>query len=231
MTNNEQAAYLLHSRPFRDNQSIVELLTEFDGKVSAVVYLSKSLKSNKKALLQPFSPLNVLLKGKSNLKTLSLVESTAKSFQLSGNYLYSGFYINELLVKLLPELIPCPTLYDDYQSLLLTFNQQKMIERPLRTFETQLLNELGVAFDFEQAMECENDKLHFVPGEGFSPVTGNMHGNQYQIYAKSDILAIGQGCVSARQELLTWKRLMRQMINHLLGNKPLNSRKLFEKMR
>ena len=108
MTELEQSAYLLHSRPYRDNQSIVELITEHEGKVSALVYIGKSAKSNKKALLQPFSPLSIVLKGKSSLKNLSRVESASKSITLSGNYLYSGFYINELLVRLLPELRPVP---------------------------------------------------------------------------------------------------------------------------
>ena len=50
----EQSAFVLHSRPYREHQQIVDLLTEHNGKVSAVVYTGKTNKSNKKGLLQPF---------------------------------------------------------------------------------------------------------------------------------------------------------------------------------
>jgi DNA repair protein RecO (recombination protein O) len=70
----EQSAFLLHSRPYRENQILLEFLTSHQGKISAISYLGNSLKSNKKALLQPFSPLKIVLKGKGNLRYLQRVE-------------------------------------------------------------------------------------------------------------------------------------------------------------
>ena len=238
MTELEQNAYLLHSRPYRDNQSIVELITEHEGKVSALVYIGKSAKSNKKALLQPFSPLSIVLKGKSSLKNLSRVESASKSITLSGNYLYSGFYINELLVRLLPELIPCPDLFQSYQALIIELSHSTSLEPLLRSFETLILEELGVAFDYQQAMQLDGEYVEFSPELGFIEAQFVSPKKASQLYLKSDLQVIAnggvidaQGVIVHTQALMTWKRLMRQQINHLLGNKPLNSRKLFESMR
>jgi len=85
----EQEAFVLHTRPFKDNQRIVDLLTQQSGKVSAVVYIGKTQKSNKKGLLQPFLPLRVVLKGKGQLKNLSRVETTQRSYSIT----YSAAFI------------------------------------------------------------------------------------------------------------------------------------------
>ena len=77
-----QSAFLLHSRPYQEHKLLVELLTAEEGKVGAVVYAGKSSRSNKRALLQPFLPLTVSLKGKSQLKTLHSVEANGKSLLL-----------------------------------------------------------------------------------------------------------------------------------------------------
>ena len=96
-------AYLLHSRPFRDSSLLVNLLSEEHGHVSAIVYVGNSKKSNKKGLLQPFACLQIELKGQGDLKTLSRLEHAEKSINLTSHHLYSGFYLNELMVRLLPE--------------------------------------------------------------------------------------------------------------------------------
>ena len=221
----EQNAFLLHARPFRDNQVIAEFLTQKDGKVSAITYLSSSLKSNnKKALLQPFSPLLIVLKGRGNLKTLARVEAHQKSFVLSKSFLYSGFYINELLHKLLPEHIPCDALYILYESSLLALAEQQKIELILRKFEQNLLAELGQAIDYSCIFEHDVDQFYYLPEQGFMPcidTTGEFH------YPKAHLLAIEQHNFTELAVMRSYKQLMRQVLNHLLGGKPLNSRKLF----
>ncbi len=51
----EQHAFVLHSRPFKENQQLVELLTEDEGKVLALVYVGQSKRSIKKGMIQPFT--------------------------------------------------------------------------------------------------------------------------------------------------------------------------------
>lgn len=224
MVEHEQSAFLLHSRPYRDHQKIVDLFTEYDGKVSAIVYVGQSPKSNKKALLQPFLPIKVSLSGKSSLKKLVAIESQEKSFQLIGNYLFSGFYINELLVKLLPELIPSEQLFSQYNSLLNTLNTQHSLEIPLRAFELNLLSELGVALDFDQLSKCHCQQVIFSPEFGFACAE-----NERLTYNKQDLLALANNDYSVASVRYSAKQLMRQVFDYLLDYKPLNSRALFVK--
>ena len=220
-----QAAFLLHSRPYKEQQLLVELLTEYDGKVSAVVYSGKTAKSNKKAILQPFLPLQIEYKGKSALKKLSLVEATGKALNLHANYLYSGFYLNELLVRLLGELIPCSELYQQYVNSLQALQQGQAIEPILRCFELVLLEELGQTIDFSVLLASEAENFYYFHEQGFVPATTN---SPQQCYNKNKLLSMAAHDFSEQEVCYQAKLLMRQIMSPLLGNKPLNSRKLFK---
>ena len=222
----EQLAFVLHSRPYREHQYIVELLTESDGKVSTIVYSGKTNKSNKKGLLQPFSLLNVALKGKSSLKNLSRIELAEKSYLLKGDHLYSGFYLNELLVRLLGELIPCPSLFHDYRMSLSSLAEKLSIEPILRKFELDLLAELGFSLDFSSVFEQDIDRFFYIPEQGFIPCFEKLN---LPVFSKEHLQAIAQLDFSNPNVLRSNKSLMRQVFNGLLGGKPLNSRKLFTK--
>lgn len=220
----EQSAYLLHSRPYQEHQLIVELLTENEGKVSAIVYPGKTQKSNKKALLQPFLPLKVTLKGNSNLKYLSRIESIEKSFGLKGNYLYSGFYVNEMLVRLLGKDIACNDLFLQYHQCLSQLSVGESIENTLRQFELCLLDELGLCFDFSPVFESEANSFYYLAEQGFVPAFDKM---ALPCYSRLHLQAIAQQELYEKSVRQSYKVLMRQVFSHLLGNKPLNSRKLF----
>lgn len=219
-----QQAFVLHSRPFKEHQVILDLLTEYDGKVSAVVSPGSSLKSSKKAFLQPFYPLNVAFKGNNALKKITFIEPAGKSFQYFGNTLYSGFYLNELLVRLLVELVPCPQLFLHYKVSLIGLSEGKELEQVLRAFEFALLDELGLTLDFESLSETATKYFHFVHEQGFVPADRES-GVAY--YDRNHLLAIAMQDFTDPKVKITCKRLMRQIMAPLLGNKPLNSRKLF----
>ncbi|WDE06372.1 DNA repair protein RecO [Thalassomonas viridans] len=222
----EQRAYLLHSRPFKDNQHLVELLTENDGKVAALVYMNKSSKASKSGLLQPFTPLNLVLKGNNSLKRLSRVEAAAKSYPLSGDSLYSAMYLNELLVRLLAEHVPCEALYLSYHESLLALTQPPSIEIILRKFELVLLEELGIPLDFTPVMQASCASFYYQPELGFVPDDNQQ---LFPCYRREELAAIARQDFSSKSVLLCFKRLMRQVLSDLLGAKPLHSRKLFTK--
>ncbi|WP_286234883.1 DNA repair protein RecO [Thalassotalea sediminis] len=222
----EQRAFLLHARPYKEHQIIAEFITEQQGKVSAITYSGQSTKSNKKALLQPFSPLIVSFKGKANLKAISLLEAAGKSWRLSGNYLYSGFYLNELQSKLLDELLPIPTIFKQYSVAIEELANQQSIEPILRKFERHLLDELGYGFDFEPLFECNTPYCHYLPDQGFVAEQQGWHAKRYNV---EHLISIAQNQTVEADVMQTYKVLMREVFHHLLDGKTLNSRKLFIK--
>lgn len=220
----EQHAYLLHSRPFKDNQVIAEFLTQDLGKVAAVTYVNASSKHSKKAILQPFIPLVITLRGKGNLKSASAIEAVGKSFTLAGMHLFSALYVNELQCKLLTESMPSPNLYDFYQQTISELALQHDIEPILRAFEWQLLQELGYAIDFSPLAQITSEYCQFLPDIGF---IAYHEGNQGAALKRMHLLAIANEKVLDKSAMQTFKLLMRQVIHYLLDGRPLNSRKLF----
>src|SRR5580693_2734969 len=96
-----QQAFILHHRPFRETSLLLDVFTEEHGKISLIAKGVRKHRSTLKALLQPFVPLLVSWQGKNELMNLVSVEAKGPPFQLRGDCLLSGLYVNELLVRVL----------------------------------------------------------------------------------------------------------------------------------
>ena len=221
-----QQAFILHTRPYQDHKVLVDCLTRKDGRVAAVAYLPKSKKSDKKGLLQPFYPLSVSFSGNTTLKTLKQLESHGKSLKLAGNALYSGFYLNELLVRLLPEQMPCDDLFGTYVDCLNQLAAGQLLEPILRTFENALLAELGMSIDFSCVMTSAEQEWVYIAERGFAPA---IHFPKMRPFKREHLIAIANQQLSDKRVLSCYKLLMRQIFSGLLGDKPLNSRILFKR--
>ena len=106
-------------------------------------------KSRFKGYLQIFSPLLASWSGKRDLMNLNHLELIGLPYQLTGEPLLCAFYLNELLLRLLPKDDPYPEIFTDYQETL------KALEFPvngvapiLRRFEKRLLDHLGYGLSF-----------------------------------------------------------------------------------
>lgn len=241
----EQSAFVLHTRAHKENQLMVTLLTELSGKVNTLIFVGQSNKSTKKGLLQPFTPLSVSFKNKDTFKFLTRVEAIAPSYPLKKDHLFSGFYLNELLVKLLSNDIDCQTLFLAYKRCLEKLNNEEDLSIVLRHFELFLIDELGMSFDFSPLHEMYTvytDKMgdsikekakgfYYLPEQGFVAAFNEQNSHCYD----REHLELIEQFIHSKQatELgkakLTFKLLMRQVLNQLLGNQPLNSRALFKR--
>ena len=116
MQTNIQEAFVIHSKPYKETSLIVTFLCRSAGKISAVAKGAKRKKSKFSGQLEPFQLLNIDFRGKGNLKTLYLAETTNpyKDF-ISKENLYSGFYINELINFLLVQSDESEELFQLYK--------------------------------------------------------------------------------------------------------------------
>ena len=239
-----QPAFILHSRPFSDTSLIVECLTPDFGRISLLAKGARSAKSKQRSLLQPFIPLSVSWQGKSSLKTLTSVEARALPLPIEGKGLYSGFYLNELLVRLLPEQDAHPEVLQVYQHALDSLVElqrtdtltQQSLQVVLRFFELQLLQLLGYEINFAyEAMSTKpiiaSSFYRFDTARGFVRViVGQNQSLGVDVFFGQHILAVATQDYLQPYVLGAAKRLMRQALKPLLGHKPLQSRKLFEDM-
>lgn len=224
-----QPAYVIHTRAYRDTSLLVDFFTPDFGRVAAVARGVRVRKSARRALINPFLPLLVSLQGKSDLKLLVHVEASERGGKLEGSKLFSGLYLNELLIRLLPEGDASPDLYSDYSRALITLQHAESIEPVLRRFETSLLQVMGygVSFDHEaSAGEPIEAAKSYVLDEncGFMPITDL---RETVVFSGASLLAIGRGEYDDEQVCRAAKQINRKLLKPLLGYKPLQSRSLF----
>ncbi len=220
-----QPAYVLHSRAYREASALVDFFTP-QGCVRAVL---RRARGKGGSLVRPFVPLEVELRGRGELKTVGRLESIGVATWLHGDALFSGLYLNELLVRLLPLEVPHPRLFDHYGLTLQAMAQGRALEPLLRTFEWQLLEELGYAFALDRdaaGMPVEPAGLYRLQVEsGLERVERVQPG----LFNGAELLALAEADWNAPGALLAAKRLMRQALAVHLGSRPLISRELFRK--
>ncbi|AQA18476.1 DNA repair protein RecO [Halioglobus japonicus] len=227
-----QPGYVLHSRPYRDSSNLLEVFSAEHGRVSLVAKGArrKTRGGSQAALLQPFSPLLISFTGRSELKTLTQVESAGPATHLRSERLYSGLYLNEILVRLLHRHDPHPRLFAGYAAAVQALGEGVDVEHVLRRFELQLLDELGYRLDLDregssgEPLDAATWYL-FDPDTGLLPCAGSNAQNR-PAYLGEDLLQIAAGVFDGSARL-TARRLMRQALAVHLGDAPLRSRELF----
>ena len=111
-----QPSYVLHRRAFRDSSLLVELFTPKYGRVGLIARAARQSSSRLQGVVQPFRSLLVSWSGNGELPTLSAAEAEGGAWWLTGQALMGGFYVNELLVRLLHRFDPHPNLYAVYHN-------------------------------------------------------------------------------------------------------------------
>jgi len=229
-----QPAYVLHTQPFQNTSLLVDFFTMDYGRVRAVAKGARSAKSKYRSLLQAFQPLLVSLSGRGELKTLTGIESSVAAMQLSGQRLFSGMYINELLARLLMNHVEHKQLYLAYQDSLVALKGSSDLQLLLRQFELCVLSELGYGINLESdcrshaAIEASGS-YRFTPDVGFERLSDEGEHGSIKVYTGAHIVALRDLDLSDEQAAKTAKRLLRTALAAHLGGKPLNSRSLFSK--
>ena len=219
-----ERGYVLHSRPYRESSTIVNMLIDSVGRVDAVVRLGSG-KRTLKSIIQPFQPLIFSLTGRGELKTLTQVEAMSAAIPLEGKSLYAGMYLNELLIRILPH--GGEKLFLEYHHSLMALARE-FNEFHLRFLEVKLLQELGAM----PSLDCDGNgdpilvdkRYHYVSEQGFWPLAAGA--GHVMCWSGESLLRLQQQNLFEQDRLMI-KRLMRQLLQPLLGNKPLQSRALF----
>ena len=216
-------AFVLHSRPYKESSALVDLFTP-KGRLRAVL---RAARSRTGAKARAFVPLEIELRGKSELKTLSRIEASGVGHFLTGNALFSGLYLNELLMRLLPVEAPYESLYEHYALTLQAIAQGNRLEPLLRGFEWRLLEEIGYGFSLEFdrfGMPIEAETWYRLSSEGGFERVGQLAPG---LFHGTDIRSMAQAAWHVPGTLACAKRLMRQALAQVLGSRPLVSRELF----
>ena len=224
----QQAAFILHHRPFRDTSQILDVLSREHGKLSLVARGSRGPKSRLRGVLRPFMPLAMSWVQRSDLGTLTGAEMHGAPLRLSGDALLSGYYVNELLLHFLHRHDPQPEIFDIYVRAIEALGATDDIAPCLRQFEIALLGALGYALNLDHEADSHDPlqpdlsyEYRFEQG----PVRGARSEGQL-VFTGAVLMAIAEQRFAEAQVLRAANRLLREVIGFHLGGKELKSRKV-----
>jgi len=218
-------AFVLHARRWRETSLLVEVLSLEHGRLGLAARGVQTPKRHTlRAALQPLQHItfDAVLRGE--LATLSTAEALDAAPLLTGPALLSGFYINELLLRLLPRQDPHPELYAAYAEVRARLGTGEALNWTLRRFERDVLAALGSGFDYL----TEGDGTAIAP-EGLYRLDPE-HGPRRvpgrtgpEILSGNTLQALAADRIPPEAELAALRRALRRVIAHHLGPRGLNS--------
>ena len=221
-------AFLLHQRPYGNTSVIAEMFTLENGRISVIARGAKKPKSKFFGVLSPFSKLRITYRGRSELKTLTNVDKEDIFSDSFSKLSYTLLYINELLIKILPQGASQSELFNLYDKFLIEVKASEEIDIVLRKFELDLLEMLGYGINFINEVDSGhsielNKSYDFVPELGFkeSP-NGLFEGNEIISISKLNFTDIDKK---------KFKSLTTMAIGYSLDGGDLKSREIFKTLK
>ncbi len=226
-----QPGYVLHTYPYRETSLVVEAFTRSHGRVAMIARGAKRPHSALRGNIMAFQPLGLSWSGRGELRLLLRAEWQGGQQRLQGRALLCGFYLNELLLKLLPREDAHEMLFLDYQEALSRLAAEPEAGAVLRRFEKALLRELGYALPLERDGFQIDPEMSYAYDPERGPVALNGAAQAGLVLSGRTLLDIVQDDYSDPSTLQQAKALMRLLIGHRLEQKTLNSRRIFEELR
>ncbi len=230
-----QPAYILHTTPFRETSLIVEAFTRDYGRMALLARGARRPRSAMRGLLMGFQPLEIGWAGKGEVLTLMKVEWQGGQPLLVGPALFCGYYLNELLLHLLPREDAHQKLFERYGEMLQRLAghpEGKVEEADLRRFEKALLQELGYGLTLEveqSGRPVETEALYTYEIER-GPQRLEQARPSVQAYSGRSLLDLAAEDFSLARSRTEAKLLMRSLMAHYLGGVELESRKIFREL-
>ncbi len=225
-----EPAFVLHTYAYRETSVIVEALTATYGRVALVARGVRRPRSELRGVLQAFQPLSLSWAGGGELKTLLKADWCGGLPLVGGSALLCGFYLNELLLKLLPREDPHPQLYRAYDATLARLAGGCEQAPVLRGFELKLLAELGYALplthEADTGRPVDPAARYYYAFDRGPRSTVAEPGRRYPQVRGATLLALAQQDFTAPEATAEAKRLMREVLDHYLERRTIVSRRV-----
>ena len=227
-----EPGFVLHAYPYKETSLIVEAFTRRFGRVGLLARGARRPRSAMRGVLLGFHPLHLTWSTSAELGTLMSAEWGGGQASLSGIGLMCGFYINELLLRLLPRDDPHEALFDAYSKALSRLAAGEEQASVLRGFERRMLAELGYApvLDRDAANGAQIDAAkHYAYEAERGPVETRRSDGDSVISGRTllDMAADNYDNSRTRDEA---RRLMRTLIGERLGGQSLHTRAVLSEL-
>ena len=226
-----ERGFVLHQRAYLNTSQLIECLTAHHGVIGLVAQGSRRRSSGRRAVLQPFSPLRLSWTRRTDLGRLTGVEAAGPALGLAGDGLFAGFYVNELVMRLMARGDANEAAYSCYSRCLADLVTATATARAVRLFELRLLHALGYGIELEYDVDTgtpirPDGRYRFQPEHGFSSCVEP--GRGADSYRGSELISLREERLDDARSLRAAKRLLTQSLNVYLGERPLRSRSILE---
>lgn len=231
-----QPAYVLHQHDWSETSLILDLFTRESGRVAVAAKGAKRPYSQLRAVLLPLQRISVSLSKPAKaeggeVQTLRTAEWGGGATLPAGAALFSGYYLNELLLKLLARHDPHAPLFDAYAD---TLAHLAAGDEVLRAFELKLLAELGLLPDLSVVTPTQaavdparryllSPESGVIPPSGEAGLPGALLIQLQAALLHGSMAALRQACAAEPQGL---KTTLRGLLHYHLGHQPLRTRAL-----
>ncbi len=226
-----EPAFVLHSYPYKETSLIVEVFSRRQGRTALIAKGARRPRSALRGVLHAFQPLRMSWAGSGELNTLVTAEWQGGLPFLRGFGLMCGFYVNELILRLLPRDDAHEGLFDAYASSLERLGRGEPTAMVLRSFEKRLLAELGYALLLDRdaaSGEPIDPDGHYLydPERGPLPVNcaGGSFTDREMVVRGSTLLGLAGDDFSSAETLQQARGLMRALISRRLHGQTLHTR-------
>jgi DNA repair protein RecO (recombination protein O) len=237
------AAFILHRFAFQESDLILKVLTKNHGIISVIAKGARRSKTRTQGCFEPFILLELTYFGKSDLKKLKAIEIQSTNFQLEAERLYAAFYLNELLIHLVPISYSSSFLdssgemifesYRDALNRLLDLGAEHFsMEVILREFEVKLLKSLGLWPDFSRDslgnLLNEHDFYEVFVESSPRKIAPADLSRSSQAFGGALLLGLAAHDWHSPEVLMAAKKILRHWISHYCEGKIFKSRECFE---
>lgn len=229
----QDPGYVLHSYAYKESSLIVEMFTRHSGRIGLLARGARRARSSLRGILLAFHPLRVSWSGSGELATLTAAEWIGGQNSLSGIGVMCGFYLNELLLRLLPREDPHEALFAAYSSALTHLASGTDHAPALRSFERRLLVELGYAPPLERDAQTggpvEPDRRYeYDPDRG--PVAANGGAANARTVLGQTLLDMARDDYTREATRDEARHLLRSLIARRLGGQALHTRSVLAEL-
>lgn len=217
-----QPSYILHARPYRETSLLLEVLTPAHGRLALVARGARRPRSELRGVLLPFQPLSLSWFGKNEVRTLHAAEWQGGVPQLSGLPLICGFYLNELLLRLLAREDPQADIWHVYDRAVRGLAAAGHPGTLLRRFELELIRCLGyapeLAHDADGRPLLADACYCCLPGKAPQPDSGSPLPERAVLVHGATLLAMASGDFGHERTRREARGMLRQILADLLGD-------------
>lgn len=219
-----EPGYVLSAKPYGDSSLLIEIFTPAHGRLGLVARGARGPKSRTRVLLQMLQPLLLSWIEGGELGTLSAVEAHGHPPDLAGERVFYGWYLNELLLKLVQRRDPHPQLFDAYVEALQRIAGEHA-QAGLRFFEMRLLAETGYGLHLDDDIDAATHyRLDADGALRAAPASASS-------YSGASLMALAQDRLDTPQALADARKILRAALRLQLGGRELETPKMLRELR